>query len=48
VGAIEMTKEAVNKQFPGLFKVLGQLQKDCEISLREGAKLHALPHNEEW
>jgi len=42
VGAVEMTKDTVEKQFPGLFEGLGQLQGDYEISLKEGAKPHAL------
>ena len=42
VGAVEMTKDMVEKQFPGLFEGLGQLQGDYEISLKEGAKPHAL------
>jgi len=37
-----MTKDSVEKQFPWLFEGLGQLQGDYEISLKEGAKPHAL------
>ena len=45
VGAVEMTKDTVEKQLPGLFKGLGQLQGDYEISLKEGANRMPFQHH---